>query len=446
MNGLPTKADIVVQEVTMTDRALLVGINSYPTSPLRGCVNDILDVATFLRDRVGFSSDAIELLADQRASKTAILQALRKLVHALQPGDRAVFHFSGHGVQLPSATGGNEADGLDESVCPVDFTWYDEQSAIRDDDFRQIFAAVPPGVRFLWVSDSCHSGDLNRPFTRPGELSRYMAPPSDLAWRIESVRRRSKGRVRSLRDTATPFRLAFVSGCSADQTSADATFDDRYNGALTYYLLRELHADGGLSRSVVDTVALVSRALASSGFSQRPTVEGPEEQLRLPVLGRLLAPPSPQSSLGTSADPPWRAVFEEIDERVAKDAALARQIAAHSTLFTHEISRVLMLDLNSLVVADLPAWRGGTVVRTFWWGFHIEISHQDLSAFLNTATPINAVAAAIGPVTGPAAPFVALVAGFIAGALEVLRGLDRGRGAYVSMSWFAPGVFVPTSV
>jgi hypothetical protein len=430
----------------MTDRALLVGINAYPTSPLRGCVNDILDVATFLRDRVGFSSDAIDLLADQRASKTGILQALRTMIQALGPGDRAVFHFSGHGVQLPSISG-DEADGLDECICPADFTWYDEQSAIRDKDFRQIFAAIPTGVRFLWISDSCHSGDLNRPFSRPGDLSRYMAPPSDLAWRIESVRRRSRGLVRGLRNTDAPLRLALVSGCGADQTSADSTFGDRYNGALTYHLLRELQGDGGLSRSVTDIVGNVSRALASGGFSQRPTLEGPEDELRLPVLARVQAPSRPQSSSGSYVDAPWRVLFEEIDRRVAKDAALERQILAHSTLFTREISRVLMLDLNSLIVVpDKAATRGGTIARAFWWGFHVEISHQDLLAFLDTATPINAIAAAIGPVTGPAAPFVALIAGFIAGALELLRGLDRGRGVYVSMSWFAPGVFVPTSV
>jgi hypothetical protein len=124
-----------------------------------------------------------------------------------------------------------------------------------------------------------------------------------------------------------------------------------------------------------------------------------------------------------------------------------REIMAHSALFTSEISKVLQIDLSrAMPTVASPAPRGGTVVRAFWWGFHVEISHQDLAAFLSTAAPINMIAAAIGPVTGPAAPFVALVAGFIAGALELLRGLDRGRGVYVSMSWFAPGVFVPTSV
>ncbi|MBA3542123.1 MAG: hypothetical protein H0T79_21085 [Deltaproteobacteria bacterium] len=91
--------------------------------------------------------------------------------------------------------------------------------------------------------------------------------------------------------------------------------------------------------------------------------------------------------------------------------------------------------------------RGGTVARAFWWGFHIQISHEDLATFVATAAPINTIIGAIGGgIPSPAAPFIALVAAFIAGALGLLKGLDRGSGVYVSMSWFAIGLFIPTSV
>ncbi|QSQ14532.1 hypothetical protein [Myxococcus landrumensis] len=42
--------------------------------------------------------------------------------------------------------------------------------------------------------------------------------------------------------------------------------------------------------------------------------------------------------------------------------------------------------------------------------------------------------------TGPAASFVSLAAAFLAGALQLLRNLDKGNGVYLSMSWFVPGV------
>jgi hypothetical protein len=94
-----------------------------------------------------------------------------------------------------------------------------------------------------------------------------------------------------------------------------------------------------------------------------------------------------------------------------------------------------------------PATRGGTVVRSFWWGFHIQVSHEDLPIFLDAAEPINAVIGAIGgAIPTPAAPFIKIAAVFIAGALRLLRELDQGRGVYISMSWFAAGAFVPTTV
>jgi len=104
-------------------------------------------------------------------------------------------------------------------------------------------------------------------------------------------------------------------------------------------------------------------------------------------------------------------------------------------------------DLRSVFRGAEITPRGGSVVRAFWWGFHVQVSHEDLQSFLAGAGGVNDIVGAIGgSVPSPAAPFIALAAAFIAGALGLLKGLDHGRGVYISMSWFAPGVFVPTSV
>lgn len=91
--------------------------------------------------------------------------------------------------------------------------------------------------------------------------------------------------------------------------------------------------------------------------------------------------------------------------------------------------------------------KGGTVVRTFWWGFHIQVSHEDLQTFITTATTVTAILGLIGGlVPSPAQPFLAAAAAFIAGALQLLASLDQGKGVYISMTWFAVGAFVPTTV
>jgi hypothetical protein len=53
----------------------------------------------------------------------------------------------------------------------------------------------------------------------------------------------------------------------------------------------------------------------------------------------------------------------------------------------------------------------------------------------------------IGPLCPNAVrPFLSVAQLFLAGASAVLVAVDHGRGVYISMSWFAPGAFIPTSI
>ncbi|GEO43470.1 hypothetical protein SAE02_76180 [Skermanella aerolata] len=91
--------------------------------------------------------------------------------------------------------------------------------------------------------------------------------------------------------------------------------------------------------------------------------------------------------------------------------------------------------------------RGGTVVRAFWWGFHIQISHEDVQGVVSAIDGAKSLISAISP-AAPAKvrPFLTLAQVFLDASKAILEALDRGSGVYISMSWFAPGVFVPTSV
>jgi hypothetical protein len=89
---------------------------------------------------------------------------------------------------------------------------------------------------------------------------------------------------------------------------------------------------------------------------------------------------------------------------------------------------------------------GGTFMQGYWWGFQIKVSHGDLDVFLAIADPLNTISAALTAVLWPpAAPFIGLAAEFITSMLALLKELDHGNGVYISMSWFAPGVFVPAT-
>jgi len=131
-----------------------------------------------------------------------------------------------------------------------------------------------------------------------------------------------------------------------------------------------------------------------------------------------------------------RTAIEETMVRSARQALASSDSAVPSTQ-----------EMAALLRSGGLAAKGGTVVRAFWWGFHIQVSHEDLQVFLGGANTVNAIVDAIGGnIPSPAAPFIHLAAVFVAGALQLLASLDHGNGVCISMSWFAPGVFVPTSV
>lgn len=259
------------------DKALLVGINKYPGNALNGCVNDIMDMAHFLVASRGFPQANIRLIVDGRATTRGIEERLRWLVAGARAGDRLFFHFSGHGTLFPKRSSSGRLVALQPAICPVDFDW-SEQKAITSDIFHEIFASVPAGVEFVWVSDSCHSGDLEE--DKPLALSmdpdvagafpiqaRAFPMPADIQWAIQTA----KG-LNIAPSAAAPMNVALISGCQSNQTSADAYINGRYNGACTYYLLQELRR--GVVEPLPTLVANMNAALRTARYEQIPGVEG----------------------------------------------------------------------------------------------------------------------------------------------------------------------------
>lgn len=263
------------------DKVLLVGINAYPQSPLNGCVNDEASMASMAVQRYKFKEEFIRLLVDSRATTDNILAALEWLVD-VQPGDRCLFHFSGHGVQVATRDWKQEIDGLDECLCPVDFDW-NESHMIRDKQLYKIFRRLPKNVKFGWVNDSCHSGDLTRAMPKPEHKPRTIPVPVDIAWDVKVAKRKYQCigmapdndvidvNCKSVQNGILD--VGFVSGCRSDQTSMDAVINGLPCGAMTYFFIRNLNKlpkDTPLDKVVEET----GKELAANGFTQCPQAEG----------------------------------------------------------------------------------------------------------------------------------------------------------------------------
>ncbi len=218
--------------------ALCVGINSYVSAPLFGCVNDAQDWAELLRDK-GYT---VVVLLDESASKENIMRNLRDMLWQLKWGDRFVFTFSGHGSWIPDMDA-DEPDGRDEVLCAYD---YQNGGLITDDEIQRITEAKRTGVRCTIFSDSCHSGSVSRfankvTFGGFGVGVRFLSPLTFLTDPAE----RSRARSVTSKSVTTPRNstgAVLFSGCADEEFSYDAWFLNRANGAFTRAAIDRLKA------------------------------------------------------------------------------------------------------------------------------------------------------------------------------------------------------------
>jgi len=236
-------------------KALLIGINYFGTSSeLKGCHQDIEDVRAYLANLgpVEFhimldDPNDLSFALPTCPTKANITAKMKELVSQCRPGNTLYVHYSGHGTYKWDRSG-DERDGKDECICPVDC---DTAGMLIDDELNDILVkALPTGAKLRVVFDSCHSGSaLDLPV-------RWVAGTSCVAENKD---------VRAL-------DCMFLSGCKDAQTSADASFGGRSNGALTWAYLQALRDNkkAKVKYTWRNLGELIRVKLMNEGFDQVP--------------------------------------------------------------------------------------------------------------------------------------------------------------------------------
>jgi hypothetical protein len=169
---------------------------------------------------------------------------------------------SGHGGQTKDQDG-DEDDGYDEVIYPVDFK---QAGHIVDDLMHDIMVKpLPPGCRLTAIFDSCHSGsalDLPYIYSTEGKVKEpnlamevgqglFGAATAYARGDMGGVMQSVTGFVRSAttgrssqqraRQTKTsPADVISWSGCKDSQTSADAVEAGSATGAMSYAFIAAL--------------------------------------------------------------------------------------------------------------------------------------------------------------------------------------------------------------
>ena len=157
-----------------TGLSLHIGVNvlnpaDYPIEPpddrwpdgwdgkLDGCHNDAEAMEKIARES-GFKTS---LLLSEDATAERVKAEVKKAADTLVAGDIFFLSYAGHGGQVPDVSKDEgvddwgDVDGWDETWCLYDRHFIDDEQQLMYTDFAA-------GVRILVVSDSCHSGTVNR--------------------------------------------------------------------------------------------------------------------------------------------------------------------------------------------------------------------------------------------------------------------------------------------
>jgi len=229
-------------------RAVLIGINYTGTdSQLSGCINDTNGLKTILNSKYAFAEKNIKIFTDEtpiKPTRANILAAFTQLLKSGVAGDILFFSYSGHGSYTADLNH-DETSGNDEMIVPLDF------KCIVDDELKALVQThLKKNVTLFALFDSCHSGTV-----------------LDLKYQyLDSLQNNTN--TQNTKETETIGTVIMLSGCTDEQTSADAHIDKKYQGAMTWAFLAALN--GGGANSWQDLLTKMRTQLQNSAFTQIP--------------------------------------------------------------------------------------------------------------------------------------------------------------------------------
>ncbi|KPM35758.1 Metacaspase-1B [Neonectria ditissima] len=277
-------------------KALLIGINYFgQRGQLRGCINDVRNMTSYLSEHFGYKREDMVILTDDQQNpmsqptKQNILRAMHWLVKDARSNDSLFFHYSGHGGQTKDLDG-DEDDGYDEVIYPVDFR---QTGHITDDEMHRIMVRpLQAGVRLTAIFDSCHSGTaLDLPYIYStqgilkepnlakeagqgllGVISSYSqgdlgGVANNILGFIKKAANGDDARERTISTKTSPADVVMWSGSKDDQTSADATIASQATGAMSWAFVSALKKNP--QQSYVQLLNSIRDELATR-YTQKP--------------------------------------------------------------------------------------------------------------------------------------------------------------------------------
>ncbi|KAK6511196.1 hypothetical protein TWF481_000117 [Arthrobotrys musiformis] len=266
-------------------KAILIGINDYHTPDekitrqgirypdLRGCVEDVNQVESLLKDLFGTGALEIHRLTSDTATNRGgtpleestveedktlptyanIVDAFKRVTEQAKAKDIVYIHYSGHGAQVASVYGSLKDNNLDEVIVPADILSTGlylrdvEIAALLDDMVKRELVVT-------LVLDCCHSGSANRGIEGgaargiplrdqvildrdiiPKEVSKRQTDVWKNHLKLKSSQRGISVKSHWLLEACG---YSFLAACSQNESAMEAPLNDgKTQGLLTYNLV-----------------------------------------------------------------------------------------------------------------------------------------------------------------------------------------------------------------
>jgi len=228
-------------------RAFLVGISHYDTA-LTGYqwnnINGVEDVnllGSVLKNQ-GFTATT---LLDEQATFGNIVSRITQFINKTKKGDIVYLHFSTHGQPVEDQNG-DEEDGWDESIVPIDAYklykkgLYEGQKHLTDDLLNKYIKKLREKIGstgFLYVViDACHAGTSSRANDETIRGTHVGLTSNNKVFK-PSINKKSHYRIEA---SAKLSDVLFIEACRSDQVNTEIKVDGKRFGPLSYNIAQAL--------------------------------------------------------------------------------------------------------------------------------------------------------------------------------------------------------------
>ena len=228
-------------------RAFMVGISHYDTA-LTGYqwnnINGVEDVNLLspILKKQGFT---LTTLLDEQATYDNITNQLSRFAEKTKKGDIVYLHFSAHGQPVED-TNGDEEDGWDEAIIPIDAyklykkSVYEGKKHLLDDQLNKYVQKIrekigPTGFLYV-VIDACHAGTSSRANDETVRGTKVGFTYNNKVFK-PSTQKKSHYKIET---TPKMSNVMYLEACRPEQVNMEIKVKDKRYGPLSYNIAQAL--------------------------------------------------------------------------------------------------------------------------------------------------------------------------------------------------------------